>query len=291
MIVRYYTPVLCLLPLAIVIWRERHWRREYLWAIVGAMLPIVFLFAYNRALSGSPFVVSKGGVAEYDELWFAPGTWHRGAEFMLAHLWDLMVWTPPVLLVAYVVALRVTPFWSRLGAVGAGFATLVLGLYPYINRGGNQYGPRFYFDGWPLLVIAASAILFSAIRYETRSTVGRRMVYLFFVSLIAHVPIAAYHLRTRHQDVIERLDVTRAVERAGLRDALVFVATPVGNERPMPVTDYIRNGLAYDVPVLYAADLGDDDRLLEAYYPNRACYLYRYDARQHAGSLTRCAPH
>jgi hypothetical protein len=209
---------------------------------------------------------------------------------MAAHLWDLMLWTPPALFVAYLAGARAIPLSSRLGAVGAGFATLVLGLFPYINRGGNQYGPRFYFDGFPLLVIVAAATIFGATRYESRTTLGRRLVYFFFLGVLVHVPAAVYDLRTRHQDVLERLDVTRAVERAGLHDALVFLTTPVGDERPMPETDYIRNGLAYDAPVLYALDLGDDNRQLETYYPNRACYTYRYDPVRRVGSLAPCAP-
>ncbi len=39
-----------------------------------------------------------------------------------------MVWTPAALFIAYLAGLRATPLMSRLGAVGAGFACLVLGL-------------------------------------------------------------------------------------------------------------------------------------------------------------------
>ena len=289
-IVRYYTPILCLLPLAVVLWRERRWRREYLWAAAGAVPPIAFLLAYNYAITGNPFVLSKEGVGPYDDLWFARGFWHRGPEFMLAHVWELLVWTPPALVVAYLAFLRVTPLKSRLGAVGAGFACLVLGLLPYINRGGNQYGPRFYFDGYPLLAIGAVALLFGATRYQSRSWGARRIVYLFFVSVLVHVPVAMDLLRSRHEDVVERLDVMRTVEAAHLDHALVFVTTWVGMDRPMPPSDYIRNGLTFDTPVLYALDRGDANRLLEDYYSDRACYTYAYDRTRRAGSLAPCQP-
>jgi 4-amino-4-deoxy-L-arabinose transferase-like glycosyltransferase len=42
-ITRYYTPVLCLLPLAILMLRDRPWRREYVWAIAGALAPLAFM--------------------------------------------------------------------------------------------------------------------------------------------------------------------------------------------------------------------------------------------------------
>src|SRR5262249_36673411 len=79
-ITRYYTPLLCLLPLALRLLSERRWRTEYVLAIAGAAPPLIFMLIYNHALSGSALVLSKGGVEQYDELWFAPGTWHRGAE-------------------------------------------------------------------------------------------------------------------------------------------------------------------------------------------------------------------
>ena len=168
-ITRYYTPVLCLLPLTILLLRERPWRTEYVWAIAGALPPLAFMLVYNHALTGNALVLSKGGIERYDQLWFEHDWWRRGGEFMIAHFLDLMVWTPAAIFIAYLVGLRATPLMSRLGAVGAGFACLVLGLYPYINRGGNQYGPRFYFDGFPLLVILAATAIFGTTRYEDRS--------------------------------------------------------------------------------------------------------------------------
>jgi hypothetical protein len=289
-ITRYYTPILCLLPLAVVLWRERRWRREYLWLIAGALPALGFILAYNHALTGNALLLSKAGVEDYDQLWFTAGAWHRGAELIGMHLWDLMLWTPPALLIAYFFGLRRTPLGSRLGAVSAGFACLVIGLYPYINRGGNQYGPRFYFDGLPLLAIGAAMALFGQVPFAERSRGARRVVYLFFVSLIVHLPIAASQLLASHAEIVERLDLQRRVEAAHLQHALVFVQTSIGTDNPMPVTDLVRNGVAFDQPVLYAIDRGDLDRELEAYYPDRACYRYRFEPAERAGSLTPCGP-
>ncbi len=289
-ITRYYTPVLCLLPLTIVLLLERPWRKEYLWAIVGALPPLVFMLVYNHALSGNALVLSKGGVEQYDELWFATGFWRRGAEFMGEHLFDLMLWTPPLLLVAYLLGLRRTPLKTRLGAVGAGFACVVLGFYPYMNRGGNQYGPRFYFDGFPLLVVVAATVVFGGTRYEDRSRGARRLVYLFFVSVAAHAAIAVTQLQATHAQIEERLDLERRVTASSISNALVFVATPIGLERAMPAADFTRNGIDLDAPVLYVLDRAEENNRLRDYYPNRACYIYRFDVDTRTGSLTSCAP-
>lgn len=288
-ITRYYTPLLCLLPLALRLLRERRWRVEYLLTIAGAAPPLIFMLVYNHALSGNALVLSKGGVEQYDELWFAPGTWHRGGEYMLAHIGELLLWTPPALFFVYAATLRRSPLATRLAAVGAGFACVMLGLYPYINRGGNQYGPRFYFEAYPLLVIAASAWLFGTTRYEEMTRGARRLVYLFFVSLIVHVPIAASQMQEVHAKVVERTDVTRQVERAHLNHALVFITTLMGIDR-LPETDFTRNGLTFDRPVLYVVDRGDANRELLAYYPDWSCYTYRYVPATRSGVLAPCAP-
>jgi hypothetical protein len=289
-ITRYYTPVLCLLPLTIVLLRERPWRREYLGAVAGALPPLVLLLAYNHALSGNPLVLSKGGVEQYDEIWFQDDWWRRGGEFILAHLADLIVWTPAVLLIAYAVGMWSVSLRSRLGAVGAGFVCLVLGLYPYMNRGGNQYGPRFYFDGFPLLVILAVVTIFGATRYEDRPRAARRLVYFFFASALASVPIAASQFAATRAQIHERRDLERRVAAASLSRAVVFVATPIGVARAMSVEDLTRNGIAFDGPVLYALDRGALNAQLRDYESGRECYVYRFDPDTRTGSLTPCAP-
>ncbi len=264
--------------------------------IAGAMLLQIPAWLLNPLLSAGLFVLTFRLAARVTEDQATAAltsltlvAWHRGAEVLIAHLGELALWTPPMLLAAYITAMRKTPLTSRLAAVGAGAACVMIGLYPYINRGGNQYGPRFYFDGFPLLVVAAAAIVFGAIRYEDRSRRSRRLVYLFFASLLVHVPIAAIEMRASHAQVVERLDLARQVERAGLNNAIVFVLTPIGVERPLPATDLTRNGIALDGPVLYALDRGPENVELERYYPGRACYSYAYDPQTRSGSLAPCA--
>ena len=288
-ITRYHTPVLCLLPLTIVLLRERPWRRNTCGRSPARCRRSCSCWSTTTRLTVNALVLSKGGIERYDQLWFEHDWWRRGGEFMIAHFLDLMVWTPAAIFIAYLVGLRATPLMSRLGAVGAGFACLVLGLYPYINRGGNQYGPRFYFDGFPLLVILAAALIFGATRYEDRSRVGRRLVYLFFASVIAHVPIAAILLQAAHAQIHERRDLERRVAASALSHALVFVTTPIGVERAMVASDLTRNGIDFSGSVLYALDRGEENNRLRDYYPDRACYAYRFDPDSRMGSLTPCA--
>jgi hypothetical protein len=67
-----------------------------------------------------------------------------------------------------------------------------------------------------------------------------------------------------------------AVDAADLHDALVFVSKgPDRGDRPFEAV-FLRNGLDLDgADVLFALDLGDRNRELVEYYPDRKPYLFR----------------
>ena len=59
-------------------------------------------------------------------------------------------------------------------------------------------------------------------------------------------------LQAAHAQIHERRDLERRVAASSLSHALVFVTTPIGVERAMPVSDYTRNGIDFNAPVIYA---------------------------------------
>jgi len=103
------------------------------------------------------------------------------------------------------------------------------------------------------LTVAAAAV-FGATRYEDRSRASRRLVYLYFASVVAHVAIAAMQFQMTHAQVDERLDLERRVAASSISRALVFVETPIGLERAMFPDDFTRNGIDFSATVLYALD-------------------------------------
>ncbi len=124
-------------------------------------------------------------------------------------------------------------------------------------------------------MILAAAAIFGTARYEDRSLARRRLVYLFFVTVLAHVAVAATLLQAAHAQIHERRDLERRVAASSLSQP-VFVTTPIGVERAM-VSDYMRNGIDFSAPVIYARDLGELNPRLRDYYRDRDCYSYRFD--------------
>jgi hypothetical protein len=153
--------------------------------------------------------------------------------------------------------------------------------------GGNEYGPRYYYEALPFVSMLAVWLVFREQRYEEKPPRARWQFYVFVVSVAVSVPLFAWHCAVERQVIRERTDLYRRVEQAGITNALVFISTEIGSRRPMPVLDLTRNGVDDTAGVLYVHDLGAANRTLMAAYPDRISYRYRYDKPRREGVLER----
>jgi hypothetical protein len=185
------------------------------------------------------------------------------------------------------VYLKRAPRELRRGAIDCMFVLFVVLLYFYVSRGGNQYGPRLYYEAFPFLVVFTVANLFREDRFADKDAAARRMFGLVAISLAVTPLLFAAHAMQERRVIRERMDVFRQASNARLEDAIVLMSGRVGTARSMDVKDLTRNGIDYASPVLYALDRGDqeDCRLLAA-YPTRSLHRYTWDAVQRRGSLT-----
>jgi hypothetical protein len=171
--------------------------------------------------------------------------------------------------------------------LGSVFLCLFAGYYFYVDTGGNRYGPRYYFEALPFVMLPAAWLAVKEASWREKAPRARWHFYLFALGLALAVPLAAWHVRTAGTIVHERTDLYRLVERSRLPRAIVFVATPTGTRWSMAATDHTRNWGRYDGHVLYALDRGaDNPRLMDA-YPDRAAYRYAYDPATSRGRLER----
>jgi len=328
---RYYTGILCAIPMAVIVARPaRRAVRALPWIVAGGAPFAAFLLYYNHELSGSAWRLSLSGVSLYFDHWFAPNWFLRGFDMLATHLLRYLLWTPPAFIfVAIALAAGMLrqrsagPVGPRIGANrscrGAlALATLALaaGMFPYTDRGGNQYGPRYYYEAFPLLAIfvvsALGARLRAGVAGPVRGRAGvpvsggeagpvsggagapagwssdaaaRRLAGLLAVSLVLVVPLAAWHGYDEWRVIRERSDVFAQVGRAGPRRAVVLLSGRVGHRRSMAATDLTRNGIAWDAAVLYALDRGPENARLSEAYPDRAFYRYVYDHAAGSGRL------
>jgi hypothetical protein len=289
-VTRYFTGVVCALPIAALLVRDRRQVLSRLaFFALGGLPWLAFLLAYNDAMTGSPWRLTT--LAMTADNWFAPGFVLRGGDIMSTFLLRFMLWTPPALLAAYLFYLRRAPRELRRGLLDWMPVLVALSFYFYVNRGGNQYGPRFYYEAFPYLVIFTVAALFREERFDLKDLPGRRLFAAMAVSAVAIPLMLAIHVGIERLVIVERKDLFRAVAAANLTHAIVLLSGRVGTRRSMAALDLTRNGIDYNGPVLYALDRGRVENCrLRARFGRRTIYQYTWNAAARRGALApvRC---
>jgi Dolichyl-phosphate-mannose-protein mannosyltransferase len=282
---RYLTGVVCAVPIVWWLLRAGVRRdRTLLLVALGGLPWVGALMAYDAVLSGSPWRLTTTPLTA--SLWFADGFALRGADILATHLLRHVLWTPPAILVAYLVYLRAGGPGLRRG--GFAWLPVVMAgvLYFYVERGGNQYGPRFHYEVFPFLVLFVTANVF---RHAEPGSMDRRDRGLFamLAASVALMPASfAVHAAVERQVIRERMDPYTMVEAAGLRRALVLMSGRVGTMRSMAAVDLTRNDLDLRAGVLYGLDPGAGARCLPgARMPGRTTYLYAWNREASRGVL------
>ncbi len=289
-ITRYYTALACALPLgAYILFKKPVLYKKILWFFLGAAPFIIFLFWYNCKITGN--FLSVPGFEYYKKLWFYPGFLTSGPKNLLLQLGKLMRWSPPFLLLINLIYLRFSFRKPTKGYIEFIFWCLVLGTVFYIPSSyGNEYGPRYYYEGFPFLVLFTIANLFKEDSYYKKSSLGRFLLYLFIISLVLNAPLLIHRLRIERKVAWGRRDLYRLVEKDNIKNAIIFLKTGSGDIRQMPIRDLTRNDIDYSNSVLYVWDRGDDNKRLMEYYPKREYYTYLYDKNSRRGYLERYHP-
>jgi hypothetical protein len=283
---RYFTGVVGAIP---VLWLLVHGRphrlRTLAMCVLGGLPWVAMLLAYNTALSGSPWRLTTRAVTFSN--WFAPGFALRGTDILATQLLRFMLWTPPLLLPIYLVYLRRAPVETRRGPLDWMFVMLAVSLYFYVNRGGNQYGPRFYYEAFPFLVLFTTAGLFRRPSWLDMDKVDRRLFVLLAAS-VATAPLSfGAHAAIEGRVTRERSDPFSLAAQAKLRNAVVLLNGRVGTLRSMDAADLARNGISYSGSVLYGVDQGDPTNCrYRTQLGDRALYRYTWDPAAGQGVLT-----
>lgn len=284
-VARYLTGVVCAVP--IVLWLLRPGvsvvRTAALLALGG--LPWILALAfYNQAMTGDPLELTTTPLTV--SLWFRDGWLLRSADILSTHLLRHLSWTPPIVVFGYVFYLRAAPPALRRGALDWMFVLLVAVLYFYVERGGNQYGPRFHYEVFLFAAVFVTANVFRRPTLAAAPVADRRAFALFAAS-VAVLPVSmAVHAVIERRVVVERTDPYRQVAALGLTNAVVLITDRVGTVRSMGAPDLTRNGINPPGAVLFGLDQADDrpchwTRML----PGRMPYLYAWDHAAARGQL------
>ena len=277
---------------AILVWLMRNGRGRrtalvMLSAAGGA--PWVLLLAwYNAALTGSAWSLTTETATVSN--WFADGVLMRGPDILATQILRLVLWTPPLLMAVYVVYLR----HSRLARRHREFEWLLViiagTLVFYVNRGGNQYGPRFYYEATLFAVLFTTANLFAERHFQDKGR-RERWAWLAAAASVAFVPVLmAVHLEAAGGIVRERRAPYLAAAAARLDNAVVLLSGRIGTRRSIDARDLTRNDFAFKNRVLFALDLGVPTCEVAAAFPGRSLYRYSWNSRARQSELTplRC---
>lgn len=284
-VTRYFTGALCAVPIALWLLRPGVPRVRTLALFALGGLPwAAALVSYNSVLTGSPWHLTTETVTV--SRWFADGFVLRGFDILATHAVRHLLWSPPAVLLVYLLFLRHAPRDTRRGALEWMLVLMAVTLFFYMERGGNQYGPRFHYEASLFLVPFVAANVF---RMETLSgALGRdRLIFGAVAASVALMPAwFAAHAVIEHEVVRERMDPFVDSRAAGLKNAVVLIRGRVGTDRSMAAQDLTRNGIDYAGSVLFGVDPGEAARCAPAArLRGRTTYLYVWDDGLEDGGL------
>lgn len=273
--------------------RRRHWL--FAGAIILAGLPfLAALLFYNKAAIGSfiPGILSSGrqlavGRAAANALG-RPLPPVGALHLAVARIIMFAEWTSPLLVFAYVAALPWVLVRRRASFIDFLFPAFLIGFAFIPLDGGNQYGPRYYFEGFPFLVLTIVSALVPLLRDAKRPCRADLAASFLFAHIAVAMAAIVVNGLVMRALVDQRMDVYDQVRARHLQDAVVVIASPTSPLRVMWARELTRNGIAVGVrPVLYVRDLPDELDKLRRRYPARRFYVYKRRPLSPKGSLRR----
>jgi hypothetical protein len=245
---------------------------------------LAFLLLYQDAVTGSPLKSTYEVITEPEiQVSFDPWQMLRGARFTIQRVVELGVWTSPVLLALYGAALIVKIGQRSQRFYDLVFPSFVLGYILFVTLGGNRYGPRYYFDAFPLVLATIASAGPQLVDWGRR--LWGRPVALHAVLICLLYALTAYPamIPAYHEQVTSRQDVYRLAQAMKLENAIVILKSRPGFG--MRADDLARNGTTLDGPVLYARAHATPEQLRAA-FPGRSIWVYTRGDPHQPGRLT-----
>ncbi|HEX8445330.1 MAG TPA: hypothetical protein VF649_01840 [Sphingomonas sp.] len=281
-VTRSVTAVAILLPFLVSL----AWRRDVRTAVlvgIGGLPFIALLLWYQGSITGDPLkpVYWLSG-RNVDHLYFDGPSIRIGLTQTLTRLAGLSVWTVPVLPLAWLYAFLHKLYVRRVGVADFVFPLGVFIFVFYPLHFGNGYGPRYYFDVWPLMIYTVASAL-----PDVQPAIRRGIEAVLVLSIVYGIALwpvlAADFSRITH----ERRDLYDQVAALGIRHAAVCIRSGTSPSLPMPVSDLARNGVEATGSVLYARCDTVAPSILFDVFPDRSLWVYDRAPDAVRGRLTR----
>lgn len=156
----------------------------------------------------------------------------------------------------------------------------------YYSWGGNQWGPRYYYEGILFLGLTVGAALCASWKAgDIRLRKGIISVLIF--SIASNFYLFYKHAEFHSEASSQRKALYVLAEKEIQKPALVFIHGFLGHRLVMDQLDAVRNHPELKSDILYAHDRGDENQKLMAMYPNRQYYRGSYDREALEAKLER----
>ena len=289
-----YFDVLPLIP-ATLFWLSRQRRNAWprlIGLLAAGLVPVLLLLMlYHYLITGSPFRTAYYVIntPEVSNIFVSldPLRMFNGVAITAGRLVELALWTSPVLLIVYCCCLALKFKDRKLAYYDLIFPGFVLAYVIYADYGGNRYGPRFYFDAFPLMMVTIVSALPSVTARLERS-MDRAMLPLAPIACVLYlVGIWPLVLTTFQSQVFSRQEPFRLVQQAVTGNAIVIHDTSSG--LGMHDWDLVRNPPSMDAAILHAR-VGTDVGALRKAFPDRSIWRYSRSDPTQPGQLIRVTP-
>ena len=282
---RYYSAVLIFIPVMAFLVHQYKWRslRTLIPLGLGALPFLIFLYWYNYKITGDGFLAVTVWTDVREGLGFGIRgyTPAEGIQHFIRRMLMFFYWCSPALLILYFVFVvkKIRSPQRFLHPEDYFVLMMIVGYYFYYHIGGNQYGPRFWLDGLPFMVLfVVRKVLDSPARWP---------LAMFAAGLIYGIVKMPYIIEREHKIVTERFDIYARVEESKINNAVILVTTHTGIMRPMGILDLTRNGINWNGDIIYALDRGNENDKLFEFYPARSFYRYVRDPETVQGKLIK----
>lgn len=267
------------------------------WIAISVIVIFMAAILYqNYLVTGKPFRAPN----KYDKSWERLGfrrdyTPVDAFFYLIARIFYLMDWFAPAIVAAYLVlifSLRgLRPIsTSEVDTVGLdsgnrellrnlfrlGMVFIAFAYFFYYSWGGNQWGPRYLWEGMPFLCIAVADWIVSS--WRGGSLRARKFLSaLVVMSLVTSGMIFAQQAEYVEESSRQRKALYDLADQTIKKPAIVFIHGFIGSRLVFAEEDAIRNSPFLDAQILYAHDLGNRNKELMVAYPGRGYYRGTYD--------------
>ncbi|MET3837964.1 glycosyltransferase family 39 protein [Bradyrhizobium sp. OAE829] len=292
-----YFDVLPLLP-AFLFWlvtqRRKAWPRILGLMVAGFTPFLMLLMIYQYLITGNPFRSSYSVIntPEVSEAFVNLDPSRIANEAILVvvvsliRLAELVLWTSPILVIAYCCCVLRKLKDRKLAYYDLIFPSFLFAYTVLADPGGNRYGPRYYFGAFPLMMVTIVSAL-PLIKARLKRPIDRTMlplgsiVCLLYLFGTAPLVLAGFRL-----EVFSRQEPFRVATQVIPGNAIVILDTSAAG---LHVWDLVRNPPSMNAALLYARS-GTDIGALRNAFPERSIWQYsRYDTTQ-PGQLIRIMP-